>query len=65
MAKALIKFETIDSDQIRDNMEGRDPRPPAGLDDDSETGRPSGGSTAEDGKVVAGESTIGDPAGQH
>ena len=30
MADALMKYETIDSDQIRDIMEGRDPRPPAG-----------------------------------
>ena len=32
MAKALLDWETIDSDQINDIMEGRDPRPPkAGL----------------------------------
>jgi cell division protease FtsH len=65
MAQALIKYETIDSDQIRDIMEGRDPRPPAGWDDDSEAGRPSGGKTAEDGKDVGGEAPIGGPAGQH
>ncbi len=66
MAKALIKYETIDSDQIRDIMEGREPRPPAGWDDDSEAGRPSGGSKAEGGKDdVSGESPIGGPAGQH
>jgi len=29
MAEALIKYETIDDDQIRDIMEGRTPRPPA------------------------------------
>jgi cell division protease FtsH len=28
MAEALIKFETIGEEQIRDIMEGRDPRPP-------------------------------------
>ncbi len=28
MAKALLEWETIDSDQINDIMEGRDPRPP-------------------------------------
>ncbi|MDZ7643767.1 MAG: ATP-dependent zinc metalloprotease FtsH [Woeseiaceae bacterium] len=37
MAKALMKYETIDSAQIRDIMEGRDPRPPEGWDD---TGKP-------------------------
>jgi cell division protease FtsH len=28
MAKALLEWETIDSDQIGDIMEGNDPRPP-------------------------------------
>jgi cell division protease FtsH len=28
MAKALLEWETIDSDQIGDIMEGRTPRPP-------------------------------------
>ena len=65
MAQALIKFETIDSDQIRDIMEGRDPRPPAGWSDDSEPGHPSGGAPADDGKTSGGESPIGGPAGQH
>ncbi|MGD8957275.1 MAG: ATP-dependent zinc metalloprotease FtsH, partial [Chromatiaceae bacterium] len=65
MAQALIKFETIDSDQIRDIMEGRDPRPPAGWNDDSEPGRPSGGAPADDSKASGGETPIGGPAGQH
>jgi len=66
MAQALIKYETIDSNQIRDIMAGREPRPPTGWDDDSEAGRPSGGSKAEDDKNdVGGESPIGGPAGQH
>ena len=64
MAHALIKFETIDSDQIRDIMAGRDPRPPAGWDDDTHA-RPGGGATAEEGKDTGGESPIGGPAGQH
>jgi cell division protease FtsH len=63
MADALMKFETIDADQIKDIMEGRDPRPPAGWDDDSSPSKPSGGATAED--DVSGESPIGGPAGQH
>ncbi len=33
MAEALIKYETIDSDQIDDLMEGKTPRPPSGWDD--------------------------------
>jgi cell division protease FtsH len=66
MADALMKFETIDSDQIRDIMEGRDPRPPAGWDDDSQA-KPGGGTGAEPDKdkETDGESPIGGPAGQH
>ena len=38
MADALIKYETIDIDQISDIMEGRMPRPPSGWhDDDGDT----------------------------
>jgi cell division protease FtsH len=33
MADALIRYETIDEAQIRDIMEGRDPRPPADWED--------------------------------
>ncbi|MBF8223716.1 ATP-dependent zinc metalloprotease FtsH [Halomonas sp. 328] len=33
MAEALMKYETIDADQLKDIMEGRDPRPPEGWDD--------------------------------
>jgi len=67
MADALMKFETIDSDQIRDIMEGRDPRPPTGWDDDSQA-KPGGGTGAEadsDSTESDGESPIGGPAGQH
>ncbi|GEK46503.1 ATP-dependent zinc metalloprotease FtsH [Bisbaumannia pacifica] len=38
MAEALMKYETIDADQLRDIMEGRDPRPPEGWDDDGSGG---------------------------
>ena len=31
MASALIRYETIDVEQIKDIMEGREPRPSAGL----------------------------------
>ncbi|MFO8045311.1 MAG: ATP-dependent zinc metalloprotease FtsH [Halomonas sp.] len=44
MAEALMKYETIDSTQLRDIMEGRDPRPPEGWDDPS-GGAASGGDT--------------------
>jgi cell division protease FtsH len=29
MAKALLRFETLDANQVNDIMAGRDPRPPA------------------------------------
>ncbi len=61
MAKALIKYETIDSDQIDDIMAGRNPRPPADWDDsESNSG---GGAAAESDEVSKGG--IGGPAGQH
>jgi cell division protease FtsH len=33
MADALIKYETIDESQIKDIMQGREPRPPDGWED--------------------------------
>jgi cell division protease FtsH len=46
MAEALIKYETLESDQITDIMEGRTPRAPDGWDDGDHT--PSGAvATAE------------------
>jgi len=66
MAEALIKYETIDEGQIRDIMEGREPRPPVDWDD---TGRPPGlqgdddEKAAKDGKE--GDGKIGGPASQH
>jgi cell division protease FtsH len=37
MAEALIKYETLDTHQIGDIMEGRTPRPPSDWDDDDES----------------------------
>jgi cell division protease FtsH len=47
MAEALMKYETIDSTQLKEIMEGRDPHPPEGWDDPS-GGAPSGGDSAVD-----------------
>lgn len=44
MAEALIKYETIDTDQINDIMNGKMPRPPSGWDDNNDE---DGGSTPE------------------
>ncbi|HZF29970.1 MAG TPA: ATP-dependent zinc metalloprotease FtsH [Gammaproteobacteria bacterium] len=61
MAAALMKFETIDEEQIRDIMQGRDPRPPADWDEPSEPGKVVQRDVAE-GKSTA---PLGGPAGQH
>jgi len=37
MAKALMKYETIDMEQVTDIMEGREPRPPADWDDSDDS----------------------------
>ncbi|MFC2993155.1 MULTISPECIES: ATP-dependent zinc metalloprotease FtsH [Halomonas] len=50
MAEALMKYETIDATQLRDIMEGRDPRPPEGWDD------PSGGAPVGDATHAGAES---------
>jgi len=59
MAQALIKYETIDDSQIKDIMEGRDPRPPQDWDD---TPSASAGGSARDRDATDG--SIGKPASQ-
>ncbi len=61
MADALIKYETIDSHQIDDIMEGKTPRPPEDWSD-QEPKAGSGSSASSDDKPGG---TVGDPAGQH
>ena len=63
MADALIKYETIDSEQIDDVMAGRPPREPAEVSSDQEP--PATGSTAGPDKDRRGEKPIGGPAQQH
>ena len=70
MAQALIKYETIDADQIDDIMSGKTPRPPSDWDDEDEDERGSGGAeaTADTGKEGSGSANdghIGGPAGEH
>lgn len=59
MAEALMKYETIDADQIDDIMAGRTPREPRDWDSDSGT---SGNQASQDDRP---ESPIGGPAAQH
>lgn len=67
MAKALMKYETIDDKQIEDIMAGREPREPADWDSDSGSGGsaqssddatadsgPEGGNKDDDSKGVVG-----------
>ena len=61
MAEALIKYETIDEQQIADIMDGREPRPPADWNDG---GQPPTGLTADDTDKKKPEGQIGGPAGQ-
>ncbi|WP_209262284.1 ATP-dependent zinc metalloprotease FtsH [Thiorhodococcus minor] len=65
MSEALIKYETIDSHQIDDIMEGRTPRPPKGWDDEEprRPTTPSGGAEDTSGAVDGGQ--VGSPAGGH
>jgi len=69
MADALVKYETIDQEQIEDIMAGRPPRPPQDWEDDSTPSSPTGGSvvTDEEPKEKKSEGPMGepDPAGQH
>jgi cell division protease FtsH len=61
MAKALMKYETIDTEQIKDIMEGREPRPPEGWDDTDDPAGPREKKSKEKDTV----SPIGGPASEH
>ncbi len=64
MAAALIKFETIDSDQIDDIMAGKEPRAPADwIDDDGDGGTPV--PAADDTDEPKTDGKIGGPASSH
>ncbi|MFO1351156.1 MAG: ATP-dependent zinc metalloprotease FtsH [Gammaproteobacteria bacterium] len=64
MAQALIKYETLDAEQIDDIMRGNAPREPK--DWSSDTYPPSAGAKPADlDKVVVGDGKIGNPAEQH
>jgi cell division protease FtsH len=65
MADALMKYETIDSDQISDIMQGKPPRPPADWDDSAPktgSGDARGDASSTD---ESPDSKIRGPAGQH
>ena len=61
MAEALMKYETIDQEQIKDIMEGREPRPPKDWSDIP----PAQPETGDAGADKQKDSGIGKPAEQH
>ena len=61
MADVLMKYETIDAQQIADIMEGREPRPPEDWTDSDPT-EPAGSKSGVDSKPDSG---LGKPAEQH
>lgn len=58
MAEALIKYETIDAEQIKDIMAGREPRPPQDWTDTPPR-------APADKKPATDDKGLGDPARQH
>jgi cell division protease FtsH len=62
MAKALMKYETIDLEQIKDIMEGREPRPPEGWDEPDDSTPPSAKAHETKPDTVT---PIGGPASEH
>lgn len=69
MAQALVKYETIDAEQINDIMEGREPREPADWSGsnggDGARPKPPGSAATGSAGNAGGVKPIGGPAGQH
>ena len=66
MAEALLKYETLDSDQIRDIMEGKEPRPPHDWGNDTPVvGGDVGVVVEEPESSSSGSGEIGGPASLH
>jgi len=65
MAAALMKYETIDSDQIDDIMAGKQPRVPKDWNDSEPTSTPGDDTKGSESKGDKPDSKIGGPAGQH
>jgi cell division protease FtsH len=62
MASALVKYETIGDEQIKDIMAGRKCRPPADWEDTTEPKKPDDGSATAESDAP---SAIGGPASEH
>ena len=64
MSDALMKYETIDKDQIAAIMKGETPQPPKGWDDNSSNNNGTTKQATEEEKPAS-ETKIGGPAGEH
>lgn len=65
MAKALMKYETIDKDQIDEIMNGKEPSPPKDwMDDDNKPDSGTAASSSQDNKSQD-SGPIGGPASEH
>jgi cell division protease FtsH len=62
MAKTLVKYETIGEKQIKDIMDGREPRPPEDWDATADAGKPGDGSATAESDATG---IIGGPASEH
>ncbi|HSO83144.1 ATP-dependent zinc metalloprotease FtsH [Thiocapsa sp.] len=69
MSAALMKYETIDAEQINDIMSGRPPRPPSDWEDEETGGRPAGRRSDRarqvDPETGSDDGTLGRPASEH
>ena len=65
MAQALLKYETIDSDQIDAIMEGKEPGPPKDWTDSTPPPDATGGDPKPVSEKDDSTKPIGGPAGQH
>ena len=63
MAEALIKYETLNLEQIDDIMSGRPPREPESWHSDRDAAPPRAKSPASEEK--SGKGSIGGTAGEH
>jgi cell division protease FtsH len=64
MSEALVKYETIDKDQIDDIMAGKEPRPPQDWSDQAPPTGTSGSVSKSEGTGKS-DGKIGGPAGEH
>ena len=65
MAEALMKYETIDNEQIKDIMEGKEPRPPEDWNDHGPTASAGTDEETDNEAEHAPEGKIGGPASLH